>query len=108
MANSMRGEAALGERKLVFDFNAMCELELATGRQTPDLLAMMERGLGFADLRHFLWAGLLRQHPGITVEQAGDIAGEDMPAALAAVGESIGACFASLKKEPRKNPRKAA
>lgn len=71
-ANPMRGEAMLGEHKLVVDFNGWCSLERELGRTVPELIAMMKSGFGFgyhelrAFVRHFC-------HPPLTDQQAGDL-----------------------------------
>lgn len=64
-------------RHLHFDFNALVALEKATGRNVlaDGLVSDAGSGAGLkvsaADLRAMLWAGLLRDDPALTLEQAG-------------------------------------
>jgi hypothetical protein len=60
----MKGEAPLGtSHTLAFTFGAFCSLEEKTGRKMPQLMEDLQSGLGFGDLRDFIWAGLLKHHP---------------------------------------------
>lgn len=72
MANPMRGEAMLGEHKLVCDFNGWCSLEAATGRTVPELIAMMKSGVGFGyrEMRTFVRCFSESQ---MTEAEAGDL-----------------------------------
>lgn len=108
--NPMRGEAALGSFTLVFDFNAMCTLERATGLKTAQLLELMQSGeMGFDDVRHFAFAGLQAEHPGTTLLEAGDAVGSvGVEPALEAISESLRLCFSSGSKAKDENPLPAA
>lgn len=111
MPNPLRGEAALGDYTLVFDFNAMCLLEDATGQKTPQLLAQMQMEIGFRELRAFVWAGLQRKHEGLSIAEAGEIIGsfgvKGVEVALSAVNAGITAAFVQPKAKAA-NPPKAA
>lgn len=55
-ANPLRGEADLGEHKLIVDFNGFCSLEKAMDLKVPDLVVMLKSGIGFgfSELRTFV------------------------------------------------------
>lgn len=61
------------ERKLRYDFNGLCDLERALGRPMLAVISGLP-ALPFADLRDFLWAGLLHEGDAATatVRQVGD------------------------------------
>jgi hypothetical protein len=107
-ANAMRGEAGLGDHTLVFTFNALCLLEQETGLKTQQLLQLMHEGLGLAELRAFVWAGLQEKHP-MKLADVGDLIPQvGVPEALAAVGAAMEGCLAPAKEEKDARPRKAA
>ena len=72
MANSVRGEVAFEvegrDYKLVLDFNALCEVEDVLGADGMDLARPKA-------IRAIFWAALLRHHPDVTVQDAGDLIG---------------------------------
>lgn len=104
-SNPMRGEAPLGENKLVLTFNTACALEQETGRNILDLAAQMEFGFGLADLRQ--WVRILLDKP-MTLEETGDWLGEvGIEAATLALGEVFKQFFPAPKKGKDKNPPKA-
>lgn len=108
MANPMKGEAQLGDCTLTFNFGAFCALEEKTGKKMPVLLSMLTDGLGFSELRDFVWAGLQTKHPEMTSENVTRlIDAEGFEAAASAVGKAATAFFGS-QKEKVKNPPKAA
>lgn len=108
MANSMKGEATLGDYTLAFNFGAFIELEDRTGLKMPMLLQTLEVGLGFGDLRDFVWAGLRTHHRDITDEQLiGLLNEEGFEKAKDAVVKGVTACF-STGKAKDKNPTKSA
>lgn len=108
MAIPLKGEARLGECTLAFNFGAFCALEEKTGKKMPVLLQMMQEGLGFTELRDFVWAGLQSNHPGTSDEAVMQLIDEvGFEAASAAVGKAISAFFGSQKAKA-KNPLKAA
>lgn len=124
MSNPMRGEADLGEHKLVVNFNGWCSLEAAMGMKVPDLIAMMNTGIGFGfkELRTFVRNFLDKQ---MTDAEVGDLIGSlgmvDVPlekprgklkteqvwVAAIALGKAVDGFFAT-KKENGANPPKAA
>lgn len=105
MANPLSGEASLGEFTLAFNFGAFCQLEERTGKKVPDLLQALATGLGFGELRDFVWAGLQQHHAGISDETLLELLDQQgYEAAGAAVGKAISAAFGKPKE---KNPRKA-
>lgn len=108
MANPMKGEAQLGDYTLAFNFGAFCSLEEKTGMKMPRLLQALQEGLGFGELRDFLWAGLQANHPGSTDETALALVDETgFEAAALAIGKAVTAFFGT-RKEKDKNPPKAA
>lgn len=72
MANPVKGEVAFeveGQTyKLVLDFNALCEVEEVLGAGGMDLARPKA-------IRAIFWAALLRHHPDVTVQDAGDLIG---------------------------------
>lgn len=103
--NPMRGEAALGEKKLVVDFNGFCSLEAVMAKKVPEILAVMDAGLGFSDLRHCVRVFCVDS---ISTEEAGDLIGAvGYEAALNAVSTAVSGFFAPQKDKPAR-PLKAA
>lgn len=104
MANPIKGEAPLGEFTLAFNFGAFCELEEKTELKVPQLLQAMGAGLGFKELRDFVWAGLQTHHKDASEELAVKLCEEvGFEAAAAAVGKAVNGFFGS-QKEKGKNP----
>lgn len=104
-ANPMRGEAALGEQIIVVDFNGFCSLEGELGKKVPEILSMMEAGLGFADLRMFISHFLAEP---MSEHEVGELIGTvGFPEALAALSKAVNGFFAD-RKESAARPRKAA
>jgi hypothetical protein len=72
MANPVKGEVAFEvegrDYKLVLDFNALCEVEDVLGADGMDLARPKA-------IRAIFWAALLRHHPDVTVQDAGDLIG---------------------------------
>lgn len=58
------------ERRLRYTFNALCELQTATGRTLDDALA--SGSVGFLEVRGIIWAGLIQEDPTLTLIQAGE------------------------------------
>lgn len=104
MPNPMRGEAPLGEHKLVVDFNGWCSLEAATGKKVPELLNEMKAGLGFADLR--TWVRIFLSEP-MSAEDVGNLIGAHYEETIKSMSVAIEGFF-SPKKEEEARPRKAA
>lgn len=108
MANPLKGEARLGDCTLAFNFGAFCELEEKTGKKMPVLLAMLQDGLGFGELRDFVWAGLRANHPDMGDEAVIELIDETgFETAALAVGKAVTAFFGA-QKEKVKNPPVAA
>ena len=108
MANPMKGEAALGDYTLAFNFGAFIELEERTGLKVPMLLQTLEVGLGFGDLRDFVWAGMRTHHRDVTDEQLVDLLNEQgFEKTKDAVVKGVTSCFAGEKSKD-KNPTKSA
>lgn len=116
-AHRFMGEAvaeAGGRRwKIRLDFNALADMEEATGRGALDLLEDYEAGkINISGLRALLHACLLRHQPDATLFDAGDILTEDPGAferALAAAqpkGDAPGVSGAARGKR-RAAPRAA-
>lgn len=104
----MKGEASLGEFTLAFNFGAFCELEEKTGMKVPQLLEAMASGLGFSELRDFVWAGLQTHHKGVSEETVLMLLDEcGYQEAGEAVGKAVTAAF-SKPEGKGKNPQKAA
>lgn len=108
MANPVKGEAQLGDFTLAFNFGAFCALEEKTGKKVPDLLETMATGLGFGELRDFVWAGLQTHHAGVSDETVLMLLDEQgYQAASGAVAKAIAGAF-DQRKAKAGNPRKAA
>lgn len=108
MANPVKGEAALGEFTLAYNFGTFCILEEKTGQKVPELLQAMADGLGFGQLRDFVWAGLQAHHKGVSEESVVNLLDEQgYEAAGIALGKAINGYFGEQKAKG-KNPRKAA
>lgn len=109
MANKVKGEVQTTTgHTMVFDFNAMAELEDIAGRDSREVLAKFDDGtVGINDLRAFYLACLRRHHPDLSLFDAGDIAGED-PTAWQRVLEAAqpdapkGAAPGNVKARPKK------
>lgn len=106
MANPLKGEARIGDSLIRVDFNALCELEGATGKAVPELLAQFDAGLGFTDLRS--WIGVLLVDA-IPSEAVGELIGSHgYEASLAALAECLAGFFSPKEKEKDGNPRRKA
>ena len=127
MANPMRGEAALGDHKLVVTFNRFCTLEGVMDMKVPGLIAMMKTGVnfGFGELRTFVRVfldkemsdtevGDLIETLGMTdipvpkeLRRKGDPDTQQVWLAAHALGEAVDMFLAPLT-EKQANPRLAA
>lgn len=107
MANPVKAEARLGEFTIAYNFSAFCELEEKSGLKMPQLLQAMAEGLGFKELRDFVWAGLQAHHKGVSEETAVELLEEQgYEAAAMAVGKAVTGYFGKSKAKG-KNPPKA-
>lgn len=57
------------ERRLLFDFNALAQMEKVTGKSF--LSGELWDNLSATDVRALVWAGLLDEDPEITLEEVG-------------------------------------
>lgn len=108
-ANPVRGEAQIGSIKIVVDFNAWCALEAKLGMFVPEILGLMDKGLGFSQLRTILTVFAVGD---VTEEDVGEQIGEiGYPEALRLLGEANNGFFRpemGAGKDSDENPRKAA
>ena len=109
MANPMKGEAQLRDHTLAFNFGVFCELEERTGKKMPQLIASLVEGLGFGELRDFVFVGLQEHHPGTGEDEVlsllEDVGYKD---ATLAVSKAVGNFFGPQPKEKGKGPTKPA
>lgn len=113
MANPMRAEAqvaiAAGTFTLAYSLNALSAIKAARP-DVPlnDLLAGLE-GKGadaVDDIALVIWAGLLKHHNGMSLEDVGELVEvSDLPAWSAAIGAAMGGGAPEAK--PASGPRKA-
>jgi hypothetical protein len=109
MANPLRGEAQLRDRTLAFNFGVFCELEERTGKKMPQLIQSLSEGLGFGELRDFVFLGLQTHHPGTTdADVLILLEGVGYKDATLAVSKAVGSFFGPQGKEKGKNPPKPA
>ena len=116
MANRHKGEASIRVRDrdyvLVFDVNAMCEVEYILDAPTDTILRTLATGRPpLHVVRALLWGGLRARHPDIDLHGAGGLI-EDMGgagAALEGVGQALMNAFPEAEEgaEPDR-PRKGA
>lgn len=59
------------ERRLVFDFNALCRLEELTGKNA--LSGETWSNLTARDVRALLWSAMLRDDPELKLEEVGEL-----------------------------------
>jgi hypothetical protein len=128
--NPLHGEAALGEHKLVVNFNTFCSLEAAFKAdrlKVPDLIVMLKSGVGFGftELRTYVRVfldkpmtdaevGELITAQGMVdvkvppeLRKAGSPETEKVWAAAVALEEAVDR-FLAPKKERKENPPLAA
>lgn len=98
MANALRAEAQVaisaGTFTLAYSLNALSAIKAARP-EVPlnDLLAGLEgKGADAADdIALIIWAGLLKHHPGMSIEEVGDLVElTDLPQWSAAIGAALG------------------
>jgi hypothetical protein len=106
--NPLKGEAQLREYTLAFNFGVFCSLEEKTGQKMPELLQAMMQGLGFGELRDFIYFGLQKHHPGTTEDDVLILLDEvGYKESALAVSKAVGNFFGDQKAKG-KNPTKAA
>lgn len=111
MANEIKGEvefvAGPDRFILVFDVNALCEVESILGRPTSELTDKITTG-DMRVLRAFMWGGLREKHPDISLVEAGDIIQEGgVGAASGIVLAALVAAFPAPAKVKANRPRRA-
>lgn len=106
MANRLKGEASLGDKTLAFDFGAFIALEDKMGKKMPEITQMMQEGLGYSDVRDFVWAGLLKHHPQSEAEVVTFLNEIGYPAAMEAIRDGVNSHFDNSEAKD-KNPPKA-
>lgn len=105
-ANPVRGEADLGGQKIVVNFNNFCSLEAAMGKTVPEILGLMDKGMGFSDLRTCV---AVFSENGLSDVEAGNLIEEVTYAeALKALSVAVGGFFSPKKKDKADRPLKAA
>lgn len=97
MANPLKGEAAFQAGSetmtLVFDINALCNAEDASGMKTAELLTELDGGESMKVLRAIIWAGLQAKHP-CNLLRAGEIIQAAGPGVAAkAMRDGLAAAF---------------
>lgn len=110
MANPHRGEVAFkagdAEYKLSFSINALCELEDALGEGVNAVAAQLSdpASVRIKTVRAVLWAGLLDNHSGLSLDDAGRIMSDaGVPATMQAIGRAFAAAFPEPKGEAKAN-----
>ncbi len=113
MANRLKGEVALEVEgatwTLVFDVNAMCEVEYLLDQSTAEILTRLAANPPLHVVRALLWGALRRRHPNTDLNKAGEIieAIGGPGVALEKIGEALIAAFPEAKETPA-DPRKGA
>jgi hypothetical protein len=98
MANKIKGQRSFevnGEKYTIhFDFNALAELEDATGMDTTEVMKELDRmrqeeRISIRLLRTLTWSGLLRHHD-LSIKEVGELMSEaDLVQLSTAVGEAF-------------------
>src|SRR5689334_7132471 len=107
MSNPMRGEAALGDRQIVANFNSLCRAEAALGMKVPQILeAIATEGLGFEDVRRLIQSLLIGDK--MTLDQVGDfIDSVGLDAAGEAIAKALLGFFPAAEEGDAAGPPKA-
>lgn len=92
-------------RRILFDLNALADLEAETGRNmlSPEGWAPFE-AMDATSLRLLLWAGLRHEDPELTLAAAGGLIRQDN---MAEIGAAIEAATTAGLPEPDPTPRTA-
>jgi hypothetical protein len=103
-------------RRMRYDVNALSELEIALGGRS--FTEVLSGEMGIATIRAFLWASLLHEDRGITLERAGILmqkaidGGMELADLLGAISQAITSCGifkkADDEAEAGENPPPAA
>ncbi len=115
MANPHKGEAKIDvagrSYTLVFDINAMCEVEYILDMDADRILRTLVKSPSLHLIRALLWGGLRRHHADVDLYAAGDLV-EQMGGAgpaLDGIGRALQASFPDAKEgEDTDRPRKGA
>lgn len=81
--------------KLEYDFNAVCEIEDSLGKTINEIVSDKNK-FGYRAIRSFFWGGMIKNKPGLEVEEAGEMLSEHIknkPGALEKVIEQIFTCM---------------
>lgn len=94
----MKGEAKLGDYRIAYDFNALCDAEGIVG---PIGAAMQEIAKGsFTTIRALLWAGLIKHHGDVGLNEAGSIIAQvGFAAASEAIGTAMQSAFPDVQEK---------
>lgn len=108
MANQFIGDASFeadGQTyTLRLDFNAMCELEDATGENAMTIIEQYEKGeISARSLRALFWAMMREHHPEATLKDAGRLLSQ----APDAIGSALAAAAPDAEKEAKPGNRKS-
>lgn len=110
MANAIKGEVSFlaGNKRytLVFDFNAICNVEDTFDAPISEVGEKLTGGMRAKDLRALITAGLQAHHPGIEELDVGDLIGKIGPQVAAEkLGEAMQAAFPKAEvAEGTENP----
>ncbi|HET6536349.1 MAG TPA: hypothetical protein VFG41_09215 [Sphingomicrobium sp.] len=108
MANPVKGEAQLRDYTLAFNFGVFCALEDKLGKKMPEILQSVAAGLGFGELRDFVYLGLRTHHPDTTEDDALKLLDEvGYKTAALAVSKAVAGFFGE-ERAKGKNPTRAA
>ncbi|RZJ01815.1 MAG: hypothetical protein EON90_02060 [Brevundimonas sp.] len=115
MANKAKGEAGveIGGKTytLVFNVNALCEVEYILDKSTDRILEALTHSPPLNVVRALLWGGLRQHHPDLDLIAAGDLI-EQMGGggvALQKIGEALQSAFPDAPEGAETaNPRKGA
>ncbi|MDP3493971.1 MAG: hypothetical protein Q8R82_12725 [Hyphomonadaceae bacterium] len=107
MANSYKGELALqrgaSDLILLFDINAMCEIEEQLGLKPDAVVASFNGNMSLTVLRKLLWGALREHHPEIDLKECGRIIQElTWPVVAEKLGEAIRLSFP--EHDPKATP----
>ncbi|NWJ24771.1 hypothetical protein [Rhizobium sp. RM] len=111
MANPNLGQVHLQagdeEYRISFGINALCELEDVFGKSVQKIVEEDLNGddITMKAVRNVVWAGLLDQHPEITVKEAGNVVSKaGMQNCMDAISKAFALAFPEAKGS--KNPRR--
>lgn len=108
--NRLKGESVLEvdgkPYTLVFDINALCEVEDELGMDVDMLLAKYASGTSAKIVRGMIWAALQKNHP-CTVDEVGDLmSAVGFQESKQALERAMAAAFPPPEEVEEKNPPK--